>query len=114
MVKVLVKIKGLADARANIRQVLQNIEVGTEAGLDVVAASTLSDDKATIAVDTGHLRDNQQVYKARLDRQVGSDVPYHIFVELGTYKMPARPAVTNAFEANQATLVPNLLKMKVL
>jgi HK97 gp10 family phage protein len=111
---VKIKIKGLDDARTNIQQALQNVEVGTEAALDVVANATLDDDQANCPVRTGYLRDNQQVYVARLDRQIGSDVEYHKYLQFGTYKMAANPFLTNAFEANQNKLVPECLKIKVI
>lgn len=125
MSSVIVKVRGLADCQANIQQALKNIEIGTEAALDVVAEATLADDIANCPVGTpestgipgykgGTLRDGQQIYAARLLRQIGSDVPYHWYVNDGTYKMAARPFTTNAFEANKGQLVPECQKIKVV
>lgn len=114
MSRVTIKVTGIAKARANIKQALANIEAGTEVALDVVSEDTLDDMKNGTPIDTGRLRNSENVYKARLDRQIGTDVEYAWYVHDGTFKMAARPYATNAFEANQSHLVPELRRMKIL
>lgn len=130
MSRVTVKVQGLVQAQGNIRQVLQNVEVGTDVALDVVAAATLKDADEQVPVGTpestgipdyigGTLKSSLQIYKAKMVRQVGTDNEYAWYVHDGTYLdypsggMPARPYLTNPFEANQNQLVTDCQKMKV-
>lgn len=58
------------------------------------------------AVDTGRLRDSitHSTDRGNLTTTVGSDVEYAPYVELGTYKMAARPFLRYALYLNEQKL----------
>jgi len=64
-----------------------------------------SDTKRQCPVDTGRLRASYThevtAEEGFIVGRVGSDVRYSRYVELGTYKMAARPHLIPAFEANK-------------
>lgn len=63
-----------------------------------VGEDIVRDAKAVVPVDTGRLKKsiNYKLSPDRLSVKVGTDVYYSMFVEFGTYKMPARPYLTPA------------------
>jgi len=95
------------------KQANERIIINTEDALDIVANLTQSDAKYNCPVDTGALQADIEIYSAKLDRQIGNNLPYSIFVHNGTYKMAARPYLLNAFEANRQSLVQELQNMKI-
>lgn len=107
-----VTIKG-PDLASLIKQANDRIIINTEDALDIVANLTQSDAKDDCPVDTGKLQKSIKIYKRRLLRQIGTNVPYGIYVHNGTYKMPARPYLLNAFEANRQSLIQELQNMKI-
>ena len=96
-----------------IQQANDRIIINTEDALDIVANLTQSDAKDNCPVDTGALQADIEIYSAKLDRQIGNNLPYGIYVHNGTYKMPARPYLLNAFEANRQSLIQELQNMKI-
>lgn len=65
--------------------------------------------KALCPVDTGHLRGSIAHKVAGDGVTIGSDVSYAGYVELGTYKMAARPYLKPAVHNNAQTYV-NIVK----
>ena len=59
----------------------------------------------------GRSRQSFQYIPGDMECSVGSDVYYTEFVNDGTYKMAARPILTNAFIRNRAALVSDLQGM---
>jgi len=59
----------------------------------------------------GRSRQSFQYIPGDMECSVGSDVYYTEFVNDGTYKMAARPILTNAFIRNRASLVSDLQGM---
>ena len=105
-----------AIAESNVK-ILEQSEIA----LDAVALSTQSDAATNCPVSSGkvqkeeekrgnytHMRDDIKVYSAPLERQVGTNKHYGIYVNNGTYKMKARPFLTNAFEHNKDSLISKL------
>jgi len=124
--RVTVRVRGLAQAQTNMRDALANIQRGTEQALDNVAGVTQEDAQTNCPVGTpestgkpgyvgGTLQASIQVFDGgQFLRQVGTDVYYGPFVHNGTYKMAARPFLTNAFEADQGQLVAECQSIKVV
>jgi HK97 gp10 family phage protein len=107
-----VTIKG-PNLKDLFQQANDKIIINTEDALDIVANLTQSDAKDNCPVDTGALQADITIYSAKLDRQIGNNLPYGIFVHNGTYKMRARPYLLNAFEANRQSLVQELQNMSI-
>jgi HK97 gp10 family phage protein len=114
------------DIAALIAQTNAKILDQSEGALDTVAEATKSDAMANCPVSSGkeeeeeekegnnvHMRDDILVYKATLERQIGTNKHYGIYVNNGTYKMKARPFLTNAFETNKDDLVPLLQSISI-
>lgn len=114
------------DILSLILQTNEAIIAQSELALDKVADATKSDAMTNCPVSTGkeeeeeadegnttHMRDDILVYKAKLERQIGTNKDYGIYVNNGTYKMKARPFLTNAFETNKDSLIPLLQAMSI-
>lgn len=71
--------------------------------LTACALIVLADAIRNCPVDSGRLRASltYRVDDKNLSARIGTNVFYALFVFLGTYKMPARPILTNALEANK-------------
>jgi HK97 gp10 family phage protein len=71
--------------------------------LTACALIVLADAIKNCPVDTGRLRASlaHVVDRENLSARIGTNVFYALFVFLGTYKMAARPILTNALEANK-------------
>lgn len=59
----------------------------------------------------GRSRQSFQYIPGNMECSVGSDVFYSKFINDGTYKMAARPILTNAFIKNRASLMSDLGEM---
>jgi HK97 gp10 family phage protein len=79
------------------------------AGIDTQAYA-----KQACPVDTGRLRSSIQYQKTGLAQcTVGTNVFYSWYVELGTYKMAARPFLFPAFQRASTNLIAELKAMTV-
>jgi len=107
-----VTIKG-PNIAALFQQANDRIAINTEDALDIVSNLTQSDAKDECPVLTGKLQKSIKIYKRKLIRQIGTNVPYGVFVHNGTRKMHDRPFLLNAFEANRQSLVQELQNMKI-
>ena len=117
-----VTIKG-PDLASLFQQANDKIIINTEDELDIVANLTqdTARDNCPVSQETEahekgekiHMRDDIKIYVDKLLRQIGTNKDYGIYVHNGTYKMPARPFLVNAFEANRQSLVQNLQNMKI-
>lgn len=64
-----------------------------------------ADAKKNCPVDTGNLRASISNTVGDMEGEVGSNVEYANFVELGTKKMSAQPFLHPAFEANKDKII---------
>jgi len=81
-----------------------------EEDLDTIANLIQQDAQDNCPVDTGALRDDIQVYSDGGKRDIGNmNIPYAIYVHNGTWKMAARPYLTNASEANKSKWISVIL-----
>lgn len=90
---------------AALQQLLSKIDAAVQgAGIDCQAGA-----KQACPVDTGRLRASIQYAKTgEAACQVGTNVEYAVYVEMGTYKMAARPFLSPAFLASSRTLMEEL------
>jgi hypothetical protein len=75
--------------------------------LVICALMVLADAIRLCPVDTGRLRSSltYSVDEKALRAYVGTVVAYAIYVFLGTYKMAARPVLTQSLEMNKAGIL---------
>lgn len=109
---IFVRITG-PDLGPLVQSVNAEIEAGIEEILDKVAYNVQNDAKDDCPVDTGALQDDIKVYAAKLQRDIGNNIYYCIYVHNGTYKMKARPYLFNAFEKNNPGFIKDIQSMKV-
>jgi HK97 gp10 family phage protein len=109
-----ITIRGLTEAMQAASAVPGRIEANTEASLDRVASSTLDDAKKDCPVRTGRLKNSLSVEKERLKRQIGTDVLYAGFVELGTSRQRPQPYLFPAWAKNGPALITDLKSQKIL
>ena len=110
---ITVKITGRQQLVAAIQEANKQLEAATETVLDGTANNVQGDAKAICPVDTGRLRSSIAIKKSKLRREIGTDVPYALPVEMGTYKQKAQPYLFPASEKNRQGFIRNIQAIKV-
>lgn len=110
---VTVKITGRQQLLAAIQEANKQLEAATESVLDGTAGNVEADAKDNSPVRTGRLRNSIAIKKSKLRREIGTDVPYSGFVELGTYKQKAQPYLFPASEKNRPGFIRDIKAIKV-
>lgn len=81
------------------------LEHEIEAELDVVGADMVDLARSLVPVRTGFLQSSIYHRVSGFELEFGAEAEYASYVEFGTYRMPARPYMRPALDANQQRIL---------
>jgi len=122
---VQVEIKGVAQSLAFIRRKGKDVKAGADAGVfqaanfiqQEVQESIIGNRAEPKSVDTGRFANSIQVNKKEFAVfEVSTKVPYAVFLEFGTSRVPARMHFRNTLSVNKAKvrkIVEQAIKRKI-
>ena len=102
------KVLGLEKLLRQLTNLNDNIEQGIEQGIAKGALRVEADAKENTPVDTGKLRASIQTSLEPTRAEVGTNVEYAPYVEMGTSKMAAQPFLYPALAADKQKILQDV------
>lgn len=102
------QVLGLDKLLRQLTNLNDNVEKGIERGLAKGALRVEIAAKEQTPVDTGKLRGSIQTNLSPKQAEVGTNVEYAPYVELGTSKMAAQPYLYPALAANRKKILDDI------
>lgn len=103
-----IHIEGISDVTGMLNKFTSELPEKLSRGVAQGGELVKSDARSLAPVDTGYLRQSIHAHTEGLRCEVGAGASYSMYVELGTYKMRARPFLFPALANNKESILQKI------
>lgn len=111
MIKVSLDKRTMKDLQRKLDKAPENIRRGAQYEIERAAFAIETGAKRRTPVKTGRLRSSLRTDVKKLAADIGTNVEYAPFVELGTVRQSAQPFLFPAYEQERRKLIKNLMQL---